>query len=360
MVNRGKLPKPLRNFLLNRKGTAEVIGSVLFIVIILFFFSSVYLWHDSATKTMNNLLSDKLNSQIEVNWLMDEEGVQQNSLLVTNTGGVGTDLSRLWIVTSSGSSAKHLYASLEDLGANGLHLAAGNTLQLDLTGGSIPTGSEIIASSTSTGASVAYTRTKAAGETFTVLTAMGNMASPQGTIKVVNQYNGNNGGNGGSAPVGSVIVANFSTFNYYKVSESLKLSDVNNDYTIDSNGDNIAFSLNLTNKDEKHRTIILEPDSQMFYIGIKNDNLVTYVQVYIIKVSQDGIIQEPFVSQGLDYNKEVTVYFGSKVAENYDPYAINNQIKSGAYPLNLALLGRFSDGESFGQNIPFVTVNIKD
>ncbi len=65
MVNTNT-PKFLKRFIINRKGTAEVIGSVLFIIILIFAFSNIYLWHDNATKTMNTLLSDKLNSQIEV------------------------------------------------------------------------------------------------------------------------------------------------------------------------------------------------------------------------------------------------------------------------------------------------------
>ena len=70
MVNRNKTPKFLKRFMTNRKGTAEVIGTVLFIIILLFAFSNIYLWHDTQIKTMNTLLSDKLNSQIEVHWYL--------------------------------------------------------------------------------------------------------------------------------------------------------------------------------------------------------------------------------------------------------------------------------------------------
>ena len=72
-----------KRLLRNRKGTAEVIGSVLFIVILLFFFTNVYLWHDAATKEMNDLYVEKLNSLIKVNVLSTSPLV----LEVTNTGG---------------------------------------------------------------------------------------------------------------------------------------------------------------------------------------------------------------------------------------------------------------------------------
>ena len=54
----------IKRLLKNKKGTAEVIGSVMFIVILLFFFTNVYLWHDAATKEMNDMYVQKLNSPI--------------------------------------------------------------------------------------------------------------------------------------------------------------------------------------------------------------------------------------------------------------------------------------------------------
>ena len=56
----------IRRLLKNKKGVAEVIGSVMFIVILLFFFTNVYLWHDAATKEMNDLYVQKINSPITI------------------------------------------------------------------------------------------------------------------------------------------------------------------------------------------------------------------------------------------------------------------------------------------------------
>ena len=52
----------------NKKGTAEVVGSVMFIIILLFFFTNVYLWHDAATKEMNDLQFQKINSPISITY----------------------------------------------------------------------------------------------------------------------------------------------------------------------------------------------------------------------------------------------------------------------------------------------------
>ena len=77
----------------NKKGTAEVIGSVLFIIILLFFFTNVYLWHDAATKDMNDLYVQKINSPITIS-VISNNPYQLN---VTNRGGVDAKLSILWV-----------------------------------------------------------------------------------------------------------------------------------------------------------------------------------------------------------------------------------------------------------------------
>jgi hypothetical protein len=88
-----------KRLLKNRKGTAEVVGSVMFIIILLFFFTNVYLWHDAATKQMNQVYIDKINTPITVS-------VQDSThLIVTNRGGEDTSLSMLWVVVESSSGS---------------------------------------------------------------------------------------------------------------------------------------------------------------------------------------------------------------------------------------------------------------
>jgi hypothetical protein len=82
-----------KRLLKNKKGTAEVIGSVMFIVILLFFFTNVYLWHDAATKEMNDLYVQKINSPITISVISSNP----NQLNVTNKGGVDAKLSILWV-----------------------------------------------------------------------------------------------------------------------------------------------------------------------------------------------------------------------------------------------------------------------
>ena len=50
----------------NRRGVATIIGSILSIVILLFFFSNVFLWYNGVSSQMNLVMTEKLNSQIEL------------------------------------------------------------------------------------------------------------------------------------------------------------------------------------------------------------------------------------------------------------------------------------------------------
>jgi hypothetical protein len=115
----------LNKFVKNRKGTAEVIGSVLFIIMLLFFFTNVYLWHDSATKQMNDHYSEKTNSLIDVTLMTNPY-----TLNVTNKGGVDATLTMLWInVRSSGSIYEnHLNHTLN------IVVPAGMSKNITLTG----------------------------------------------------------------------------------------------------------------------------------------------------------------------------------------------------------------------------------
>jgi hypothetical protein len=50
----------------NKKGTAEIVGTALFLVILFFFFSNVFLWHNSVTREMDQLIADKMNSAVRL------------------------------------------------------------------------------------------------------------------------------------------------------------------------------------------------------------------------------------------------------------------------------------------------------
>ena len=156
-----------------RKGLAVIVGSILFLVILLFFFTNVYLWHDQATRRMDSVVADKVNSIVEVRVGWDDSA-STYVVNVTNRGGVGCVLSRLWIIRANGD---HVYADLEDIeGLGGLWLSGGAMLQLKLdmaaTG---PYGSNVDVVWDGQFAVVGYRPSD--GDVFRVLTSLGNTAA---------------------------------------------------------------------------------------------------------------------------------------------------------------------------------------
>jgi hypothetical protein len=112
----------------NKKGVAEVIGSVMFIIILLFFFTNVYLWHDTATKEMNDLQVQKIHTKIDASIHFDgTTGV----LRVTNNAAIDVSLSMLWVNEKSAAGipdAKH-----QSFDLNSAVIAPGDTFERSIT-----------------------------------------------------------------------------------------------------------------------------------------------------------------------------------------------------------------------------------
>jgi hypothetical protein len=55
-----------KKFLRSKKGTAEIVGTALFLVILLFFFSNVFLFHDRVSREMDQVVADRVNSPVQL------------------------------------------------------------------------------------------------------------------------------------------------------------------------------------------------------------------------------------------------------------------------------------------------------
>ena len=56
----------IRKVFSNKKGTAEIVGTILFLVILFFFFSNVFLWHNQITKEMDQVVANKMNAAVRI------------------------------------------------------------------------------------------------------------------------------------------------------------------------------------------------------------------------------------------------------------------------------------------------------
>jgi hypothetical protein len=142
----------------DKKGVAEIVGTVLFIIILIFFFTNVYLWHDSAVRERDTLSLQRINSRIEVTAYAD-------GLIVKNVGGYDVALSRLWI---NRPNAPPQYLNIKDDIDNGNLVLADKKMAFSnviLTGGSVKIPSNYIPDYTDPGI------------TFKIVTTLGTFAS---------------------------------------------------------------------------------------------------------------------------------------------------------------------------------------
>ncbi len=151
----------IKRLLKNKNGTAEVIGTVLFIVILIFFFSNVYLWHDAATKEMDDLFVQKINSPITISPTNND----YHNLNVTNIGGMDASLSVLWVDVESVSSA---------ISYHGYILTQLNQV--------VTAGSSVYVSWTFSGAGIGYAPQTGDKVVLKMITTVGNSASCNYTV----------------------------------------------------------------------------------------------------------------------------------------------------------------------------------
>ena len=83
-------------------------------MILLFFFTYVYVWHDQNVKQMNNMYVEKMNAGMQ----LTSSGSGQSIALTVTATGSNVELSRLWI----DSDSNHVYVSLESAQ---IHVAPG-------------------------------------------------------------------------------------------------------------------------------------------------------------------------------------------------------------------------------------------
>ena len=121
----------LKRFRRDRRGASEIVGTALFLVILFFFFSNVFLWHDQVTREMDQVVVDRMNSGVRIEAFVNGTSVW---LEVVNVGGLDVTLSRLWIINSTqsvGSGDDHVFADFEPYD---VHVAAGSHRNITLSG----------------------------------------------------------------------------------------------------------------------------------------------------------------------------------------------------------------------------------
>ena len=163
----------LRRFLKDREGASEVVGTALFLVILFFFFSNVFLWHDQVSSQMDQVVADRMNSGIRMDVTFNETDIW---LVVDNVGGLDVALSRLWIITDDA----HLYA---DFGLDENFVGAGRQMNITIDNMTVPAGEEVQVSFVSDPIEVKYKPPVGDTVVFRVITKRANTAACSLTLQ---------------------------------------------------------------------------------------------------------------------------------------------------------------------------------
>jgi len=163
----------LRRFLKDREGASEVVGTALFLVILFFFFSNVFLWHDQVSSQMDQVVADRMNSGIRMDVTFNETDIW---LVVDNVGGLDVSLSRLWIITDDA----HLYA---DFGLDENFVGAGRQMNITIDNMTVPAGEEVQVSFVSDPIEVKYKPPVGDTVVFRVITKRANTAACSLTLQ---------------------------------------------------------------------------------------------------------------------------------------------------------------------------------
>lgn len=116
-----------------------------------------------------------------------------------------------------------------------------------------------------------------------------------------------------------------------------------------------AFRVVITNLDQNQRNITLAAGSVLFSIFPSQTGAFQGNAWYIVNVNGTGAIFNSYKPITLVYNVATPLYFASNVPGTYSPF--KQAAFTGTCPVNLALIGTIG-GTPFGQNIPFVSIEV--
>jgi hypothetical protein len=360
---------PKRSFQRNNKAVSTVFGMVFFLLIVVIVFASFAVVLNQSTALEGTMIqtrqldNDKANEHLTIINATKVGGIL--TCAIQNTGTVPAHIVRTW--TSSQNYSMSVYIAQAETKTN---VQCGSFSPLSLTAGE-------------------FWLITARGNKFVFGEGMGapgptGNPGPSGSPGT----SGSPGPSGAPGPTGtpgrdgadgvslSSLVAqgigsiemNFSTFRVYSVtgnSNPWTASGYNRNgmggspgYST-SSGTNIAFSVNITNRDPYQRAITLRSNSVFWVIFPTQPTQVRCAYWYIVNVNSNNgqITNAAFTNIPIAVNQTITVTFAS----SSDTGAINNFGKqssgySGPAAAFLMLSGTFSTGDPFGQNLPFVTV----
>lgn len=334
----------LGKFRAERKGFSSIVGAIFMVIIVWILATGYFMYTLSENTVYNEAIREK--NLLELNALSESVQVTNTTYVfpdyyqvnisasVTNIGSLSVQFKTLWAYASSANYTGYNFTQLSNVNVRG-----GATLSLSRN---------VTISALSPGISYSFASW--------LITGRGNVVPLQKAILPYTNIVSSNTTQG----IGSLMM-DFQNFTYYNVTGSGQLTPFPNGasgYSVSAGGQNIAFRVVLTNIDQQQRTINLSSNSVFFSIFPITPLQVRGSYWYIVNVNATGFISSTYTPVILNCTIPVAVYFASDHAiVSGQPFAAAPSRFTGTAPVNLALVGQLGSN-SFGQNIPFVSIKI--
>ncbi|MCJ7424425.1 hypothetical protein MUP01_09195 [Candidatus Bathyarchaeota archaeon] len=320
-------------------------------VIIMSILASTFIWtlaqntgYNVAIREKNQLESDVQSEDIQVTsttYVVNANNKVNVSTTINNIGSLSVQFTTLWAYANNATYTGYNFTALSNVNVRG---GATTPLSVNVTvQGLSLTGTYSFAS--------------------WLITGRGNVVSLQKVTSSLTNIVTSNTTQG----IGSLMM-NFQNFTYYNVSQSSPYGLIG--YPTGASGyyvqgakgppkGQFAFRVVITNLDQSQMDITLAAGSVLFSIFPTPTSAFQGTAWYVVNVNGTGAISNSYTPVTLVYNVATPVYFASSVSGTYTPFS--QATFTGTCPVNLALtgaIGNITSSIPFGQNIPFVAIEV--
>jgi len=348
LKTRSSLRKRFRKAITDSKGFSSVIGTVFMVLVTMFLSTSVFLWtlsqntlYNEAIREKNQLESAVLSENVQVTnttYVVNRNDNVIVSTAITNPSSLSVQFTTLWVHASNTTYTGYNFTQLSNVNIQG-----GAYLRLSFN---------MIVSGLRLGGAYSFASW--------LITGRGNVVPLQksGLLNIITSQT--------TQGIGSLAM-NFQNFTYYTVGSAPNYflspypSGYNAYYVQNARANEIAFKVTLTNFDQNGRDITLTNGSELFIVYPSSGGNYMNDRWYIVNVDETtGAILSPFSSVTMGFNQPTSVYFASS-SRGGTVSPGTSSLTSSQVPVigavNLALVGQIG-GVPFGQNIPFVSVEV--
>jgi hypothetical protein len=348
-LNIVSLPRKKTRRRMNSRGFSSIVGAI-FMMLIVWVLASAYFFFTLSQNTAYNVAVRERN-QLDIDRMSESVQVSNTTYNVTANGNVFVTAQ----IQNTGPSSIQ-FLTIWIYASNSTPWSNHNFKQLDTTGYTVQGGSAYPLNINLTVTGI-YT-TSSYDITSWLITTRGNTIAlpkqPAVTSNIVISQT--------TYGIGALMM-DFQNFTYYNVTGSypnyfLDLTKGGSGYYLQGTGSpkgQIALRVIFTNLDQNKRNIVLGNGSELFMMYPKRGSFQEDVW-YIVYVNEaTGAISYTYTPITLVYNVPTPIYFASSNRGTCSPVGTSY---TGIAPVNLAIVGTIGSTTPFGQNIPFVSIDV--